>query len=238
MPRPIAKMPALTNSSGHARPVAKAVLLCLLASVRLLAPEASADQAPPPVELPAGERVTCEDPGEAFVLKETADSKIKEGIAVAVLEQPARRVYRVITDNCHFAEFMPYVKESCVDVDADGSPVNYQKLGFPAGLYYRVRLQNSWDEGPPASGRSSWVYVEGSGNIEESRGSWTVQECGEGSTLLTYQVWTDPGGWLARKLSNVATTRTLPKLISNVRERAARPQYASDLAASCACSGP
>lgn len=232
------KMPARARSLAPYPSTAPVLLLCLLSSPGLFAAAALADRPTLAVELTPDERAAFEERGEVFVLREAEDSKIKEGIAVAVVDLPPRRVYRVVTDNCHFADFMPYVQESCVDFDAGGAPINFQKLGFPAGLHYRVRLENTWDEGPPASGRSAWTYVEGSGNIEESRGSWTVRAHGEGATLLTYQVWTDPGGWLARMASNFATNRTLPKLISRVREQAAKPRYASDPTAGCPCPEP
>jgi ribosome-associated toxin RatA of RatAB toxin-antitoxin module len=40
-------------------------------------------------------------------------------------------VFRVVTDNENFEEFMPYVKQSDVERIAEGSIINYQYLDFP-----------------------------------------------------------------------------------------------------------
>jgi len=176
---------------------------------------------PVAVDSQAWERL---DRGEVVVtLQEVAGSAVKRGVAIALVDLPAARLYRVVTDNGRFAEFMPHVAESTVEVQPDGSIINYQRLDLPlvTDRHYRVKVINTVDE---AEGwkvrRSAWSYVPGSGNIVESRGAWTLVELGERRTLLVYEVFTDPGGWIPAWLYNRATRETLPDLIASVRERA------------------
>ena len=162
--------------------------------------------------------------GEVVVeLREVAGSAVKRGVAIALIDEPAARLYGVVTDNARFAEFMPHVTESTVEAQPDGSIVNEQRLDLPlvTDRHYRVRVIDTADE---ENGwkvrRSAWSYVPGSGNIVESRGSWTLVELGERRTLLLYEVFTDPGGWIPAWLYNQATRKTLPDLIASVAARA------------------
>lgn len=210
-------------------------------ALSLLAPPfAGADfecDATPPVELSTAERQTLGAEGELYRLEIAEESEFKQGVAVAILETPAIRVYRVVTDNCEFEEFMPYVKESCVDADEEGLPVNYQRLNswYTPEIRYRIRLENSWTEEAPAVGISAWTLVDGFDDLRESRGSWTIQGCDNGNSLVTYQVHTVPEGGLARAVTNLVTKGAMPKLIKQVRERVAERRYDSDSAAECPC---
>jgi len=171
--------------------------------------------------------------GRTFVhLAEEPGSAVKKGVAITVIDQDPERVFRVVTDNEHFAEFMPRVKRSTVEAGADGSPINHQelKLPFVKDREFKVRISNSVTEREGEQiWRSAWTHVKGFGNIEDTTGSWTLLEYGEHRTLVIYEVLTDPGGSIPRYLKNLATKRTLPALLDSVRERARDPRYATDL---------
>ena len=162
--------------------------------------------------------------GEVVVeLQEVAGSAVKRGVAIALIDEPAEGLFGVVTDNARFGEFMPHVAESTVEAQPDGSIVNFQLLALPlvSDRHYRVRVVNTADEKDGWKvRRSKWSYVPGSGNIVESRGSWTLVELGERRTLLLYEVFTDPGGWIPAWLYNQATRKALPDLIASVAARA------------------
>ena len=167
--------------------------------------------------------------GRTFIhLAEEPGSAVKKGVAIAVIDQDPERVFRVVTDNEHFAEFMPRVKSSTVEVGTDGSPINHQELNLPfvADREFKVRISNSITErGGERIWRSAWTHVKGFGNIEDTTGSWTLLEYGEHRTLIIYEVLTDPGGSIPKFLNNLATKRTLPALLDSVRKRARDPRY-------------
>jgi carbon monoxide dehydrogenase subunit G len=171
--------------------------------------------------------------GRTFIhLSEEPGSAVKKGVAIAVIDQDSERVFRVVTDNEHFAEFMPWVKISTVETGTDGSAINHQELDLPfvKDREFKVRISNSVTERDGEQiWRSAWTHVKGFGNIEDTTGSWTLLEYGENRTLVIYEVLTDPGGSIPRFLKNLATKRTLPDLLDSVRQRARDPRYASDL---------
>jgi len=163
-----------------------------------------------------------------FWLDEIADSRVKEGIALGLVEAPPERVFRVVTDNARFAEFMPYVEVSTVETLPDGGLVNRQRLDLPwpvSDREYKILLLNeAAAAADPPRWQSSWTHVKGFGNIEESRGAWRVFACGDGA-LVEYQVYTDPGGRIPAYFKNVATRRSLERLIEAVRGRVRDPIY-------------
>jgi len=164
-------------------------------------------------------------------LIEVEGSPVKQGVAIGIVDALPDRVYRVITDNARFAEFMPYVKESTVEPQPDGSIINYQylKLPFVADREYKIRIVNTTRETNGVVIReSAWTHVKGPGNIDENHGAWQLVEFPPGKTLVIYEVLTDPGGMIPTFLKNSATKKSLPALLKSVRERVADPRYDAD----------
>lgn len=153
---------------------------------------------------------------------------LTEVVAIAILNAAPERLFEVVTDNEKFPEFMPYVKASRVERLADGSLINHQELGLPfpiSNRNYSVRISNSVKGvGEARVWESAWSYIQGSGNIKESRGAWVLTEASRGNTLLLYRVFTDPGGLIPHWAYNLATRQSLPDLIDSVRRRARDPR--------------
>jgi hypothetical protein len=63
--------------------------------------------------------------GEVTVHLKAVRGPIKEGTAIGVVDAPPERVFRMVTDNENFEQFMPYVKQSDVERIAEGSIINY-----------------------------------------------------------------------------------------------------------------
>ncbi len=147
-----------------------------------------------------------------------------EAVAVALMDSTPERLFEIITENERFAEFMPYVKASRVEQLGDGSIINHQYLSLPFPItdrYYSVRIVNSIrGEGAERVWESAWTYVQGSGNINETRGAWILTEGGPGKTLVLYRVFTDPGGLIPLWAYNLATRQSLPDLLESVERRA------------------
>lgn len=172
---------------------------------------------PSPTELAALER------GEILVrLREVPGSAIKEGKALGLIDAAPERVFQVVTDLEAFPEFMPHVRQSTVEPQADGSLVNYQYLDLPFPIrdrYYKIRVVHRVEETHRGRvWRSSWTYLPGSGNVVENYGAWTLRDYG-GRTLALYQVFTDPGGWIPAWAANRASRQTLPDILRALRRR-------------------
>jgi uncharacterized protein YndB with AHSA1/START domain len=167
--------------------------------------------------------------GRVIVHLKTVRGPIKEGTAIGVIDAPPERVFKVVTDNENFEQFMPYVKQSEVDRIAAGSIINYQYLDFPLPIgdrYYKLHILRAVENTHRGRVfRSTWTYVKGSGNIKDTHGSCTLEEYDQGKTLVTYICCTDPGGYLPNWAVNMATKISLPNFIHRVRERVKHPKY-------------
>jgi hypothetical protein len=135
----------------------------------------------------------------------------------------------VVTDNENFEEFMPYVTESDVEREENGATINYQHLDFPFPIgdrHYKIQVINTVESTPKGQVfRSAWTYVKGSGNIEDTYGTWILEAYPQGKTLVTYIVCTDPGGWVPSWAQNMATEIALPEIIQRIRQQVKHPKY-------------
>lgn len=67
---------------------------------------------------------------------------------------------------------------------------------------------------------STWSYVAGSGNIDDTTGFWLAMPWGDGSrTLLRYRLQVDLGTWLPDFLLTWSTENFLPEKITSLRAR-------------------
>ena len=167
--------------------------------------------------------------GEVIVYLKAVRGPIKEGTAIGLIDVPPKRVFKVVTDNEDFEQFMPYVKQSDVERMKEGSIINYQYLDFPFPIgdrYYKLHILNTIENTNKGKVfKSAWTYVKGSGNIKDTYGSWILEEYGQGKTLATYVVCTDPGGGIPKWALNMATKISLPQVIDRVRQRVKHPKY-------------
>jgi len=161
--------------------------------------------------------------GEVIVSLKIVRGPIKEGKAIGFIDFAPERVFRVVTDNENFEEFMPYVIQSDVELLKEGAIINHQHLDFPFPIgdrFYKINIINTIENiNKRKIFKSTWTYVKGSGNIQDTYGSWILEEYGQGKTLATYIVCTDPGGWIPSWAKNMATEIALPKIIERVRQR-------------------
>lgn len=165
------------------------------------------------------------DEGEVAVsLKESADSNVKEGCALGVIEAPMEQVFAVLDDPARYGEFMPHVQLSEVEPAEDGDVLNHQVLDLPFPIrnrYYTIRLETHRREEHPDRLEIAWTYVPGSGNVKENEGAWTLVRLSANRTLAVYRVYTDPGGLIPKWALNRVTRRTLPEVIEAIRRRVA-----------------
>ena len=162
-------------------------------------------------------------PGEVRVeLISVEGSSTKEGCAIALVDAGVEPIAAVLRDVDAYEEFMPLVKESSSSESATGERLNTLHLNLPFPIrdrHYTVRLfESSVGDG---SWSLSWTYVLGSGNIEDTRGSWLLEPRAEG-TLVTYRVSTDPGGMIPNWAYSRVSRRTLPAVLRAVGRRVQR----------------
>ncbi|MCY3970023.1 MAG: hypothetical protein OXG74_08820 [Acidobacteria bacterium] len=152
-----------------------------------------------------------------------AGGRIREGCGLGVIEAPLSAVRDVVDAAADFDEFMPRILGSDVEPVSPGVYLNRQILDMPFPVEdrrYTVRVETGEVEtGAGAGWQARWAYVEGSGNVRESRGSWTLIPLSPERTVVVYRLLTDPGGGLPAWIVDYTAPRALRRVLVAVRER-------------------
>jgi hypothetical protein len=164
--------------------------------------------------------------------RKAPSSNIHEVLAKAVIDQPAERLFAVISDYDHYADFMPYVKRSESIRKENGVRWVFQHLVFPFPIsdrHYTIKLSDLRSR--PKDG---FYCIEWTLDKDESPkraapgvtptfndGMWILRRL-EASirTDVTYFLHTDPSGWLPSWMINMANREALPAVLQAVQERA------------------
>lgn len=159
------------------------------------------------------------DRGEVVVSTEAVPAApVPKAIAWAVIEARPERVWSLIADPNRYTQTMIGLKHAEV-LSRDGDLVRVRttlKMPFPLkdlsattdGLH-TVRdgsfYQRKWSlvEGDYQANSGSWTFVPFRGNPER--------------TLVRYEVFAIPNIRIPKKLQEMATSRTMPKLIDHLR---------------------
>ena len=161
--------------------------------------------------------------GKWRVSRRVAGGRIREGCGLGVIEASLSAVRDVIDAAADFDQFMPRVLESDVEPVSPGVYLNRQILDMPFPVEdrrYTVRVETSAVETGAGRGwLARWTYVEGSGNVRESRGSWTLIPLDAERTVVAYRLLTDPGGRLPAWIVDYTAPRALRRVLASVRAR-------------------
>ena len=161
--------------------------------------------------------------GKWRVSRRAAGGRIREGCGLGVIEAPLGAVRNVIDAAADFDQFMPRVLESDVEPVSPGVYLNRQILDMPFPVEdrrYTVRVETGAVETGAGTGwRARWTYVEGSGNVRASRGSWTLIPLSPERTVVVYRLLTDPGGRLPAWIVDYTAPRALRRVLAAVREQ-------------------
>ena len=136
----------------------------------------------------------------------------------------ADHLWRVVTDQARFDEFMPYVQTTTIRPGPDGSILESQILNLPHADYeldLEIRLKESGDR------RSAdWKQVKGV--LPFNEGAWIVERVQDRS-ILRYQVAASMD-WVPQFAVNSALRPRLNRLLQAVERRTreleqSEPQY-------------
>lgn len=147
---------------------------------------------------------------------------IKQGRvrAAGIIPHPPARVWETLVDFPARPRFQPGTEEVHV-VRTDGDRVWVaQHLRFFL-VDVRFTIINTLD---PASGTLSWVLDDSVlHDIAGTTGSWQLSPVEDGRhTLLVYQAWNDTGRYIPEFIEQSLLYRSLPKVISGVRDEVER----------------
>jgi hypothetical protein len=126
---------------------------------------------------------------------------------------PPDHLWRVVTDQARFDEFMPYVRETTVTANPDGSFLEKQILDLPHASYdleLEIRLSER-------DGVRTARWVQQKGVLPYNQGAWIVEDHG-GRSVLRYQVSASVS-WVPQSLANYAMRMRLGRLLEAVEAR-------------------
>src|ERR1041384_6260711 len=174
-----------------------------------------------PVKLSSTEQEKVIAGQTSVVLVDTGGS-VKSAYAVAIAACSATDLASAARDYEHYSEFMPYIDQASVVRSEGGALLSYQHVDLPwpiSDRWYRVSVTPMRLSGGDVLSYS-WTYVSGSGNIVDTRGSWTFLRLAGNRTLMCYFVSADLGIPLPGWILNLASRHALPDVIRAVRARA------------------
>ena len=207
------------------RPGAVALCLALAVTPARAVDPCDGELAPGSREHRIGSPLTWDLPeaGKWRVSRRDAGRRVSEGCGFGVIEAPLSAVRAVVDAAEDFDEFMPRILESEVEPLSPGVYLNRQVLDMPFPVEdrrYTVRVETGAVATDAGTGwQARWTYVEGSGNVRESRGSWTLIPVGADRTVVVYRLLTDPGGRLPAWIVDYTAPRALRRVLASVRER-------------------
>ncbi|MBI5507572.1 MAG: cyclase [Deltaproteobacteria bacterium] len=178
------------------------------------------------------------DDGIRVWVREVAGSSIREVKAETQVYAAADKVWAVVRDVPHYAEFMPYVLQAKVVGDAGANARYEYQLIDPPLVDRRDYTLKATDQEDPATGvyRREWVpandkgppLVDGVVRVQICDGYWLIERQGDKQTKVTYWLYTDPGGKIPAWIANKANTTSVPDLIRAVRNRSQNPAWRRD----------
>jgi ribosome-associated toxin RatA of RatAB toxin-antitoxin module len=141
------------------------------------------------------------------------------GTASADIEAPIDRVAAIVADVEAWPEWQATL--SAVDVeerDAQGRP-SLCEVVFDAKVQTIRTVQRLRHEPP-----RSLAFSQESGSLKQLRGSWGLEDLGDGRTRATYQLEVEPGGFLSMLVKGAVEERLREVLVmqppGELKERA------------------
>jgi hypothetical protein len=137
---------------------------------------------------------------------------------------PADQLWKVVTDQGRFDQFMPYVRKTTVEPLPGGKLLEKQILDLPHATY-NVELEIALDQQPGVR-KARWRQINES--LTYNQGAWVVEESG-GKSILRYQVAAGVD-WMPQFVVNFSLRPRLNRLLQAVEQRvrdlnAKEPQY-------------
>ena len=218
------------------------IVMFMLVLASGLTGTARAQECPQQPVLPAGSRVPADgwqavDGGDSVCVynRRIAGSRIRAVMARGVIDAAPQRAFAVIGDYTHYAEFMPYVRDSRVLADSGATRRVFLALDFPLFIsdrYSTIELSEAGGQGGQAVHRIEWtlaaagdafVPAEGGEPLRVNDGVWELRaQDGGRRTDVLYYVHTDPGGYLPTWVVELANNVAVPRVIEAVQQRAAQ----------------
>jgi hypothetical protein len=222
---------AATVAPGAAGPAGAAPAEPRKAPAELRAAAASRAEAPPPVPPPptAVEAARLATGEVLLASRPVGPRSLVEEAGRGIVEANPERVFAALIDFAHYHEWVPFVKRSDAQPQADGSVISFQSLDLPfplASRHYQIRARSAVEgRGEAQVWRTWWSYIPGTGNVADHYGGWVLVPYGAGRTLAACALYTDPGSGVPGWAAHLGTAQTMPYIFSGLRQQIHRSRY-------------
>jgi ribosome-associated toxin RatA of RatAB toxin-antitoxin module len=188
-----------------ARPALAALALAAFA----LAPGARAEEALPP----AGQVEV-----KSFSVKDSDAPKI---VVRAVLDVPAKKIWKIVSDCAHYKDHMPRIAASKLVKQSGNTYTCEVTVALPFPLSNLTGVTEAVHEESEKGMTRRWHLV--SGDYKVNDGSWEVKPLGDGSkSLVVYTVHAEPKTAVPGWIRESAQKKALPEMIERVKAEASK----------------
>jgi ribosome-associated toxin RatA of RatAB toxin-antitoxin module len=143
-------------------------------------------------------------------------------VARAVINQPPKKVWAVVSDCAQYKNRMPHIADSKL-VKKEGNKVTCQvTVAMPFPFSNLTAVTEAVHEESDKGMSRRWKLVSGDYNFNE--GSWEVKPLDDAGTksLVTYTVHADPKTAVPQWIRESAQKKALPEMIERVGAEAAK----------------
>jgi len=151
---------------------------------------------------------------------------VEYGRAVAIIDAPAERVFRVITDYAHYREFLPHFRQSRVLSRRGNSAMVYMQASVihnTATLWAQMRIRQHRPRGNTQIVVGRMIQ----GNMDQFAARWEVTPLADGQrTLLTFDILVDPDLPFPSSVFTNENIKAAHRTIRALRRQVLRPRYA------------
>jgi len=143
-------------------------------------------------------------------------------VARAIIEQPPRKVWAVVSDCAHYQSRMPHVAKSRLVSKVGNKHTCEVTISLPFPLSNLTAVTEATHEESDKGMVRRWKLVSGDYSI--NNGSWEVRplDASGTSSLVTYSVQAEPNTAVPDFIRASAQKKALPDMIARVRLEAAK----------------
>jgi START domain-containing protein len=179
----------------------------------------------------------AENDGIQVFTRNKPGTEVQEVKAVGTVDAPPESVWKIVRDYPKYTERMPFTEVATVVAnEGDGKIIwFYSRIAAPlvSKRDYTLKIldESEWKDGQGFL-RTSWSVdptkgpapTDGVVRLKTNDGFWMMepQEGGK-KTLVTYYLFTDPGGSLPKWMVNQANRSSVPDVLKALRKYAVVP---------------
>jgi ribosome-associated toxin RatA of RatAB toxin-antitoxin module len=166
-------------------------------------------------------RIVAQTSLYAIRLTETPKSAVKTAEAIFTVQGSPAACNAVIIDFKNYPQFMPNIRSAKFVGSRDGAPI--YKFGFKVAAW-TIHYTNIIYCGKSCDGCYTirWDFVDG--DIKKTTGSWNIRPdpADSAQSLIRYTTFVETGMCIPNWISDMLTTKTIPKMIEAITRRVGR----------------